>query len=81
MVLDLTGVTSFTDFFVIVTGSNSPQVKAISDEIGFQLKQRGEMPVSLEGHDQAEWILADGLSVRLGLQLHKFIWDPAMKGV
>jgi 7-carboxy-7-deazaguanine synthase len=29
----------------------------------------------------AEWILADGLPVRLGLQLHKFIWDPAMKGV
>jgi 7-carboxy-7-deazaguanine synthase len=28
-----------------------------------------------------EWILADGLPVRLGLQLHKFIWDPAMKGV
>lgn len=29
----------------------------------------------------AEWILADGLPVRLGLQLHKFIWDPAAKGV
>lgn len=29
----------------------------------------------------AEWILADGLPVRLGLQLNKFIWDPAMKGV
>jgi len=28
-----------------------------------------------------EWILADGLPVRLGLQLHKFVWDPAMKGV
>lgn len=29
----------------------------------------------------AEWILADGLPVRLGMQLHKFIWDPAMRGV
>lgn len=29
----------------------------------------------------AEWILADGLTVRLGLQIHKFIWDPAMRGV
>ncbi|HEV2289493.1 MAG TPA: radical SAM protein [Candidatus Acidoferrales bacterium] len=29
----------------------------------------------------AEWILADNLPVRLGLQLHKFIWDPAMHGV
>ncbi len=28
-----------------------------------------------------EWILADGLPVRLGLQLHKFVWEPAAKGV
>jgi 7-carboxy-7-deazaguanine synthase len=35
----------------------------------------------LEPRQLADWILADGLPVRLGLQLHKFIWDPAMKGV
>jgi 7-carboxy-7-deazaguanine synthase len=35
----------------------------------------------LETRELVEWILADGLPVRLGLQLHKFIWDPAMKGV
>ena len=35
----------------------------------------------LEPRQLAEWILADGLDVRLGLQLHKFIWDPAMRGV
>jgi len=29
----------------------------------------------------AEWILVDGLNVRLGLQIHKFIWEPATKGV
>jgi 7-carboxy-7-deazaguanine synthase len=29
----------------------------------------------------AEWILEDGLNVRLGLQMHKFIWEPATKGV
>jgi 7-carboxy-7-deazaguanine synthase len=40
----------------------------------------GEWP-GLEPRLLAEWILADGLPVRLGLQLHKFIWDPAMKGV
>ena len=35
----------------------------------------------LSARELTEWILADGLPVRLGLQLHKFIWDPAMKGV
>jgi len=35
----------------------------------------------LEPRMLVEWILADGLPVRLGLQLHKFVWDPATKGV
>jgi 7-carboxy-7-deazaguanine synthase len=35
----------------------------------------------LEPRELVEWILADGLPVRLGLQLHKFVWDPATKGV
>jgi 7-carboxy-7-deazaguanine synthase len=35
----------------------------------------------LTARELAEWILSDGLRVRLGLQLHKFIWDPASKGV
>jgi 7-carboxy-7-deazaguanine synthase len=40
----------------------------------------GKWP-GLEPRTLAEWMLADGLPVRLGLQLHKFIWDPATKGV
>jgi 7-carboxy-7-deazaguanine synthase len=35
----------------------------------------------LEPRTLVEWILADGLAVRLGLQLHKFVWDPATRGV
>jgi 7-carboxy-7-deazaguanine synthase len=35
----------------------------------------------LEPRQVVEWILTDGLPVRLGLQLHKFIWHPATKGV
>src|SRR5574340_1006475 len=35
----------------------------------------------LDPRQLAEWIVADGLPVRLGLQIHKFIWDPAAKGV
>ena len=41
---------------------------------------QGKWP-GLEPRMLVEWILADGLPVRLGLQLHKFIWDPATKGV
>ena len=35
----------------------------------------------LEARSLVEWILEDGLKVRLGLQLHKIVWDPATKGV
>jgi 7-carboxy-7-deazaguanine synthase len=41
---------------------------------------QGNWP-GLEPRVLVEWILADGLPVRLGLQLHKFIWDPATQGV
>jgi 7-carboxy-7-deazaguanine synthase len=35
----------------------------------------------LDPRELAEWMLADNVPARLGLQLHKFIWDPAVKGV
>jgi 7-carboxy-7-deazaguanine synthase len=35
----------------------------------------------LDPRELAEWMLADEVPARLGLQLHKFIWDPALKGV
>jgi 7-carboxy-7-deazaguanine synthase len=35
----------------------------------------------LDPRELAEWMLADNVPARLGLQVHKFIWDPAMKGV
>jgi ribosome-associated protein len=45
---------------VICTGANQRQIQAISDEVGVQLKhQAGELPISIEGYTQAEWILVD----------------------
>jgi 7-carboxy-7-deazaguanine synthase len=44
-------------------------------------EDRGGKWAGLEPRELVEWILADGLPVRLGLQLHKFVWDPATKGV
>jgi len=35
----------------------------------------------LDPRELADWMLADAVPTRLGLQIHKFIWDPAMKGV
>ncbi len=57
--LDLQGITSFADYFVICTGSNTRQIQAISDEIGKQLSELGELPNSIEGFQNAEWVLVD----------------------
>ena len=58
-VLDLRDITSFTDFFVICSATNPRQGQAVADEIHQQMKAFGELPVSLEGYDRAEWILMD----------------------
>lgn len=59
LILDFRGVTSFTDFFIICTSTSQRQGQAIADEIGKQLKQMGELPVSVEGYDAGEWVLLD----------------------
>ena len=58
-VLDLREVTSFADYFLVCSGTNTRQNQAIADEIGRQLKERGEHPNSIEGYQNAEWILMD----------------------
>jgi ribosome-associated protein len=58
-VLDLREIASFTDFFVIATGTNKRQVQAISDEVVDQLKRHGTRAARVEGYQTAEWILVD----------------------
>jgi 7-carboxy-7-deazaguanine synthase len=60
------------------------RVNAILFSPAFRKDAKGSRDVShclLDPRELAEWILADSLPVRLGLQIHKFIWDPALKGV
>ena len=58
-VLNLQEVTSFADYFVICSGANSRQIQAIVDEIEQRLKKLGERAHSIEGYDNAEWVLMD----------------------
>ena len=58
-ILDVEEVSSFTDYFIICSGTNPRQNHAISDEIGEQLAKIGYKPVSTEGYESAGWILMD----------------------
>ena len=57
--LDLREVTSFADYFVIATGGNQRQIQAMAEELQKRLKERGERVISIEGVNNAEWVLAD----------------------
>jgi ribosome-associated protein len=60
VVLDLREIASFTEFFIIASGSNQRPVQAICDEITEQLKkQLNSRPVRVEGYTSAEWVLLD----------------------
>ncbi len=58
--LDLRGVTTMADTFLICHGRNNRQNQAIADEVESILKKEaGERPVNIEGYQTGEWILMD----------------------
>jgi ribosome-associated protein len=59
VVLDLREIASFTDYFIIASGTNERQVQAISDEVVETLKKSGTPVIRVEGYKTAEWILLD----------------------
>ena len=61
-VLDLRGIVSYTDFFVICSGNTERQTKAIQDAIHLEIKnEEGLLPRRAEGEREARWILLDYL--------------------
>jgi len=60
VVLDLREVASFTDYFVITSGTNVRQVQAIADAVEEELRKRLHVkPARVEGYKSAEWVLLD----------------------
>jgi ribosome-associated protein len=59
-------VCTYTDYFVVCTGQNPRQTKAIVDEIAFRLKKDGRvLPQSIDGEREGAWIVVDYLDVVL----------------
>jgi ribosome-associated protein len=58
--IDLREIASFTEFFIIASGTNMRQVQAISDEITEKLKEQlNSRVIRIEGYQTGEWILLD----------------------
>jgi ribosome-associated protein len=59
VVLDVRGLTSIADTFIICSGRSNRQVSAIADHVERFLKQQGIRPLSVEGRKEGLWVLMD----------------------
>jgi ribosome-associated protein len=58
-VLDLRKAAGFTDYFVICSGQNARQIRAIADAVTEALGAHGVKPAHVEGYDRSDWVLID----------------------
>lgn len=59
VVLDLRGISSATDFFVVASGNSDIHVRAIADYVIDELKKEGVRPGHVEGKESGRWVLID----------------------
>ncbi len=59
VVLDVRGLSSFADYFLICSGKSSRQVQGIADNLEANLADRGIKPLGIEGRSEGHWILMD----------------------
>ena len=88
IVLDLRNAGGFTDYFIICTGQNTRQIKAIADAVEQSLrKELDEKPVIAEGTEKSGWLLLDYFSFVVHIFSHDFrvyydlerLWGTATK--
>ena len=59
-ILDISAITTISDYFIVTSGNNYNQVRAIADNVEEELlKNHGMRPVRVEGYNNGEWILLD----------------------
>jgi ribosome-associated protein len=72
VVLDLRGISSFTDFFVICSGTSEPHLKAINTGIREGLREHSQIsPLNSEGTVASQWLVMDYSDVLVHIFLEK----------
>lgn len=59
VILELKGLTSITDYFLICSGASDRQVQSIAEGIEEKMAERGERPLGVEGMGEGRWVLLD----------------------
>ena len=69
IIVDVTGFSPLTDWFVIASGNSTRHVKAMGEKLVVLAKQAGNPPLGIEGQRQGEWVLVDLNDVIVHLML------------
>ncbi len=59
VIMDMSGISMVTDYFIICSAGSTTQVKAIVDNIEEKLEEQGIKPLRKEGYREARWVLLD----------------------
>ncbi|MGB8932875.1 MAG: ribosome silencing factor, partial [Anaeromyxobacteraceae bacterium] len=59
LVLDVRGLTSYAEYFVVMTADSDRQASAIADHVASEMKDAGVSKVGVEGYETGRWILVD----------------------
>jgi ribosome-associated protein len=88
VILDMRNIASFTDFFVIVSGTSDPQLKAIASSIREKVRDATDLrPIAEDGSPASQWVIIDYGSVivhvfhveKRGLYALESLWSDARK--
>lgn len=58
-VLDVRGVTDFTDYMIVVSGTSNRHVQTVADKVRTHMREQGVRPVGSEGEAVGDWVLID----------------------
>jgi ribosome-associated protein len=59
VIMDMRGISSFTDYFIICSGRSDRQVQGIADSVETEMKKAGISPLGIEGFTEGKWVLLD----------------------
>ena len=59
VILDIRGLSSLTDYFIICTSDSEPKTRAIASHVKKDLSKKKKKPIQIEGLDHLDWVLMD----------------------